>query len=202
MAPPYRSHLLPEPRRDRGAPGGADHGQRVDMHPRTRRDAPGGRIRRLPNLGLPRVGKRPQEPENGPETAVPEAADSISRCGVPPETGLPVFAGKIGKLVTQYACPPGRHTTVPRFQQASGTGEEGKKGLRQSRNGFTETGPALRGEERIHDGPEQRAPAPLDRERLGERERERTHRPVAGRPELRDRQGREGPGRGPFQVHP
>ena len=89
-------------------------------------------MKRFPALRLPRVWYRPKGPENDPETAVPGAADSIRHSGVPPETGLPVFAGKIGKLVTQYACPPGRHTTVPRFQQASGTGEEGKKGLRQS----------------------------------------------------------------------
>ena len=59
----------PEPRRDRGAPGGADYGQRVDLHPRTRRDAPGGRMRRLPDPRLATGGEEPQRagkrPGNG-----------------------------------------------------------------------------------------------------------------------------------------
>ena len=82
------------------------------------------------------------------------------------------------------------------------TVKEGRKELKHTRDGCTETGPALRGEERIHDGPEQRAPAPLDRERLGEGQRERADRPLAGGPEFRDRPGREGPGRGPVTLHP
>lgn len=60
-----------------------------------------------PGRDLPlRAGKRP-------ETAFHGAAGFRRRQWVPSEPGLPGFAGYEGKGVTQYACPPGRHTAVP-----------------------------------------------------------------------------------------
>ena len=91
---------------------------------------------------------------------------------------------------------------MPEIQQAEARRRGEKTSISDTRDGGTETGPALPGEVRIHDRLEQRAPAPLDGERLGERERERPYRQEPDPPELRDHEGRQGPAGRPVKIHP